>query len=166
MLARTLQHLIGQKLTSVTEVAELAGVSNSTGYRWMADRCQPDFDAVRRVIRGLPSPLAQQALLSVVVTGTNWRLQNNDLKLDLNEDGRIDSDDALDAAIRVVHQAGDSLTQVRANCADQSVTRQQLVDVIDKLNDVMRHSAVVQEILCRMAEAHHPRRKARPLPTA
>jgi len=161
MLARTLQQLIEEDHTSVSEVAELAGVSNSTVYRWIARRSQPDFDAIRRVIRGLPSRHAQQSLLSVITTGTCWRLRNYELHLDINRDGKVDAEDALDATIRVVRSAGQSLANVRSSCAAGSVKKQDLVDLVNELNDVVHHSTIVQEILVRMVETRTKRRIAR-----
>ncbi len=161
MLARTLAQLIEEEQTSVSEVAALAGVSNSTVYRWIARRSQPDFDAIRRVIRGLPSRAAQQALLSVITTGTPWRLRRYELALDLNADGKIDAEDALDAAIRVVRAAGQSLAHVRSSCAADKVKKQDLVDLVGELNDVVQHSTIVQEILIRMVEQRDQRRVTR-----
>jgi transposase len=160
MLARTLQQLIEEEHTSVSEVAELAGVSNSTVYRWIARRSQPDFDAIRRVIRGLPSKHAQRCLLSVITTGTNWRLRSYELHLDINRDGKIDAEDALDATIRVVRSAGQSLASVRSSCAAGSVQKQDLVDLVQQLNDVVQHSTIVQEILVRMVDQRKRRRVA------
>ena len=162
MLASTLQGLIDQQLTSVTEVAELAGVSNSTVYRWIARRSQPDFDAVRRVIRGLPHPDAQQALLSVLTRGTPWRLRSTELSLDVNHDGKIDAEDALDAAIRVVHAAGRSLVHVRSASAAGTVKKQELVDLVGELNEVVTHSTLVQEVLIRMVDQQSRRKRCAP----
>jgi transposase len=162
MLASTLQQLIDAQHTTVAEVAEIAGVSNSTVYRWIARRSQPDFDAIRRVIRGLPDRTAQQALLSVVTAGTNWRLRNYELALDVNRDGKVDAEDALDAAIRVVRAAGQSLAHVRARCAAGQVRKNELVDLVGELNDVIQHSTIVQEVLVRMVDQREKRRIMKP----
>ncbi len=161
MLASTLQQLIDRRHTTVDEIASLAGVSNSTVYRWIGRKSQPDFDAVRRIIRGLPNRRAQEALLAVVTTGTGWRVRAAELSLDINRDGKVDADDALDAAIRVVHDAGRSLMHVRSTCAAGTVRKDDLVDLIALLNHVVEHSTMVQEILIRMVEQKQ-RQRARP----
>lgn len=160
MLASTLQQLIDQDLTNVSEIAELAGVSNSTVYRWISRRSQPDFDAIRLIIRGLPNIEAQQALLSVMTTGTSWRMRSTKMSLDVNHDGKIDTEDALDAAIRVVRGAGQSLTHVRSACAAGTVQKEQLVNLVGELNDVIQHSTVVQELLIQLVEDRRRRRCA------
>lgn len=161
MLAGTLQQLIDEELTSVTEIAELAGVSNSTVYRWIARRSQPDFDAIRRVIRSLPSKRAQQALLTVITSGTNWRLRDYQLSLDVNRDGRVDAEDALDAAIRTVRSAGQSLAHVRSSCSAGEVKKQELVDLVGELNEVIHHSTIVQEVLIRLVDQREKRNRSR-----
>lgn len=159
MLAGTLQQLIDEEQTSVTEIAELAGVSNSTVYRWIARRSQPDFDAVRRIIRGLPSKQAQQALLTVITSGTHWRLRDGEPSLDVNRDGKVDTEDALDAAIRVVRSAGQSLAHVRSSCSAGTVKKQDLVDLVSELNQVIEHSTVVQEVLIRLVDLREQRKR-------
>ena len=162
MLASTLQQLIDHRLTTIDEIAELAGVSNSTVYRWMGRKSQPDFDAVRRIIRGLPNRRAQEALLAVLTTGTGWRIRAAELTLDINHDGRVDADDALDGAIRVVRDAGRSLVQVRSACATGEVPKEELVNLVALLNHVIEHSTLVQEILIQLVESKKPRKAARP----
>lgn len=162
MLATALAKLIESETTSVTEVAELAGVSNSTVYRWISRRSEPSFDAIRRLIRGLPNPRAQEVLLSTLVTGTPYRLHATELALDVNNDGLIDGEDALDAAIRVVYSAGRSLTAVRAAAVAGKVRQDEVVGLVEQLDDVVRHSTLVQEVLIRLVDKGK-RRKAKPL---
>lgn len=162
MLASALSKLIESEATSVTEVAELAGVSNSTVYRWIARRSEPSFDAIRRLIRGLPNPRAQEALLATLLTGTPYRLHATALALDVNQDGQVDGEDALDAAIRAVHSAGRSLTAVRAAAVAGKVRKDEVVGLVDQLNEVVRYSTLVQEVLIRMVDTRK-RHKARPV---
>ena len=161
MLASALQKLIDSEQTTVTEIADLSGVSNSTVYRWIARRSEPSFDAIRRLIRGLPNPRAQETLLSTLTTGTKWRLQAQQMSLDLNRDGVIDGEDALDAAIKVVRGAGRSLTSVRAASVAGKVHQDKVVGLIDELNDLIHYSTIVQEVLIRMVD-NRKRHKAKP----
>ncbi len=161
MLAITLQRLVEQNLTTVKEIGELAGVSPSTVYRWIAGQSQPDFNAIRLLIRHLPNPQAQDALISLLTTGTGWRLTRQILDLDVNHDGRVDTDDALDAAIRAVHAAGDSLRAVRDSARDGVVSREEAVALIAQLNEVIGQSELVQEVMLRLVEARKKRRAAR-----
>lgn len=162
MLATALQKMIDSEQTNVTEVAELAGVSNSTVYRWIARRSEPSFDAIRRLIRGLPDSKAQEMLLATIITGTSFRVQNYNLDLDINEDGVVNSEDALDAAIKVVRGAGRSLTSVRAAAVAGKVRKDEVVQLIEELNEVIHHAALVQEVLILMVDKKR-RRKAKPV---
>ena len=159
MLARTLQRLVREDLTNAREIGELAGVSTSTAYRWIAGESEPDFNSIRLLIRHLKKAPAQEALLAVVTTGTDYRCQRTQLDADVNQDGKVDAGDALDAAILTVHSAGESLTNVRETLADGKVDREQVVRLMGILNDVVQHSAVVQEVLLQLMEASKPRRR-------
>ncbi|MEO0515097.1 MAG: helix-turn-helix transcriptional regulator [Planctomycetota bacterium] len=160
MLHRTLQQLVDRKLTTAKEMGELAGVSTSTVYRWIAGQSQPDFDAVRLLVRLLPNPAAQEALLRVVTAGTDWKLDRMDLDLDLNGDGRIDAADALDASIAAVKHAADSLAQVRAKCCDETspATAEDTLELITQLGDVMTNCTIAQRVLLDMADQRRKRK--------
>jgi predicted DNA-binding transcriptional regulator AlpA len=161
MLARTLQRLVDTNLTSIQEIAELTGVSNSTVYRWVAGKCQPDFESIRRLIRTLPNPRAQEALLSVITSGSAWGIRPADTGLDVNNDGTVDFDDALDASIQAVHAAGQSLTSVREATGDGQMHMYQLVTVIGQLNEVIHNATMVQDILIRTIETQEKKKKSK-----
>jgi len=159
MLAPTLQQLIESKLTTAQELAELSGVAPSTVYRWIAGESEPDFDAVRMLLRHLPRVEAQRAILTAFTAGTPWQHYAIDAELDVNHDGRVDDNDALDASIEAVQAAGASLAAVREACKDRVLEADQAARVISMLNVVLRQCAVTQRILLRLVET---RRKARP----
>ena len=91
MLAKTLHRIIDKKFTTAKEVSELAGVSQSTVYRWIAGQSQPDFDSVRLLVRLLPDMRAQKALLTAFTAGTDWHATHMNLELDVNHDGKVDA---------------------------------------------------------------------------
>jgi AcrR family transcriptional regulator len=158
MFKTTLQMLIDQGATSAREVAELAGVSTSTVYRWVSGQSQPDFDSVRLLIRHLPNRKAQQALLDVLITGTCWQLSHAELDLDVNHDGRIDTDDALDASVEAVRCAAESLATVRDANRGQSLSADQTLRLIALLNDVVRQCTITQRVLVELSEARRKRK--------
>ena len=159
MLHRTLQQMIDRKLTTAKEMGELTGVSTSTIYRWIAGQSQPDFDAVRLLVRLLPNPAAQEMLLRVVTAGTDWKLDRMQLDLDLNKDGRVDAADALDASIAAVRHAADSLAQVRATCGeDKQPDAEQTLALMTELGDAMTHCTIAQRVLLDMAEQRRKRK--------
>jgi AcrR family transcriptional regulator len=147
MLATTLQKLVEEGKTTVPELAELAGVSPSTVYRWLGRRSQPDFDSIRLLVRHLPDPMTQQSILALLTTGTSWRLTRHDVDLDINHDGRIDAEDALDAAIQTVYDAGEALTNVRQASSDGTISREEAFTLVRVLDEVIGHSVLVQNIM-------------------
>ena len=113
MLAKALQKLIDQQLTTAKEIGELAGVSTSTVYRWVNCESQPDFDSIRLLVRHLPKAEAQEIILSVFTAGTTWQMATLECDMDVNGDGQIDAEDALDACIQAVKCSADALEQIR-----------------------------------------------------
>jgi hypothetical protein len=158
MLAKTLSELIDRKITTAREIGELAGVSTSTVYRWIARQSQPDFDSIRLLLRHLPSRAGQEALLNVFTAGTEWSASHQELNLDVNSDGQIDADDALDASIEAVKSAGRSLAQVRAASRGQLLQPEQTLDLIAQLNHVVRQCTITQRVLIELSEQRRKRK--------
>ncbi|MBI1370469.1 MAG: helix-turn-helix domain-containing protein [Planctomycetes bacterium] len=158
MLAKTLQRIIDDKLTTAREVGDLTGVAPSTVYRWIRGESEPDFNAVRLLVRHLHNPLAVEALLSAFVAGTAWRCYNLEAELDVNADGKIDIDDALDSAIAAVRGAGRSLSAVRKASIDGVVDQDESIELVAILNDVIRQCSITQQVLVIMSEGRGRRK--------
>ncbi len=152
MLEAALQRIINRKLTTAREIGEMAGVSTSTVYRWISGQSQPDFNSIRLLVRHLPDRRAQEAILSAFVAGTAWQLRHLELELDVNEDGTIDADDALDAAIDAVKAAAKTLQQVRSASRQRGLSAEQTIEVLALLNQVARHCTVTERVLVQLAE--------------
>lgn len=153
MLATALQRLIDQKLTTARELGDLAGVSTSTVYRWINGESQPDFDAIRLLLRHLKNHKAQQEILSVFTSGTAWQLVYVDQDLDVNQDGRIDAQDALDACINAVQHTAESLRHVRAGTRPGTrLDSDQIVEILNMLNQVGQQCNITQRVLVKLTE--------------
>lgn len=165
MISAALSNIIEQKLTTVGEISELAGVSPSTVYRWINGQTQPPYDAVRLLIRHLPDPQAQRVLLLYTIRGTPWQIRGPHENLDINDDGKIDGNDALDTMIRVVRNASTSLVQIREALRQKPLTHHEMMEALETLEDVAIESCLAQQILARIQESHapRPRRQAQPL---
>ena len=162
MLAATLEQLIEQKLTSVDEIGELTGVASSTVYRWIAGQSQPDFETIRLLVRHIRNSDAQRALLTAFTAGTAWQMRYLHENLDVNHDGRVDANDALDASIRLVRAAGDSLGRIRDACRDTPPTRVHAAEAVKVLEEVIHQCCITQQVLVRLSEGspNGQRRKA------
>ena len=158
MLATTLQTLIDQKLTTAREIGDLTGVAPSTVYRWIRGESQPDFDAIRLLVRHLPNPKAQGSILAAFTIGTNWRAYNHDLELDVNLDGTVDATDAIDASINAVRAAGRSLSQVRDASRAGALDKDKCVELITLLNDIIHQCTLTQQILVHLSEKREKRK--------
>lgn len=154
MLRQTLESMIKQDLTSAREMAELAGVSTSTIYRWIGGQSQPDFDSIRMLFRHLPSKEAQQALGVAFAAGTGWAMSavDPDPELDINHDGRIDPFDALSASIDAVRTAAESLDHVRNACRDGAIRKDEAIHLIQLFSQTIRQCTLTQQILLRVSE--------------
>ncbi|WP_200761554.1 helix-turn-helix domain-containing protein [Poriferisphaera corsica] len=158
MLAKTLQMMIDENLTTAKEIGELSGVSTSTVYRWISGQSQPDFDSIRLLVRHMPRKEAQEALLSVYSAGTAWQYSHMDLELDVNDDGVVDVEDALDAAINMMRNAAETLAQLRAVRNGEPMDPEKTLQQIALLNEVARNCTITQRVLVDMAEQRRKRK--------
>ncbi|MEM6393148.1 MAG: helix-turn-helix transcriptional regulator [Planctomycetota bacterium] len=152
MLQQTLQRLIDQKHTSAKEMGELAGVSPSTVYRWISGQSQPDYESIRLLLRHLPSRASQKALLHAFTAGTDWHCTMMEVELDVNHDGHVDADDALDASCQAVKSSTDSLLAIRAASRGKALTSDETIELISMLGTVVRQCTITQRILVDLAE--------------
>ena len=158
MLAKTLKRIIDKQFTSAKEISELTGVSQSTVYRWIAGQSQPDFDSVRLLVRLLPDTRAQKALLTAFTAGTDWHATHMNLELDINADGKVDADDALDASCNALKSSSDTLLSIRAASKGKVLTSDETLELISALNMTVRHCTITQRILVDMAEQRKKRK--------
>jgi len=158
MLSKTLKRIIDQDFTSAKEISELTGVSQSTVYRWIAGQSQPDFDSVRLLVRLLPDARAQKALLTAFTAGTDWHITHMNLELDINADGQVDADDALDASCNALKTSSDTLVSIREASKGKILNSDETLELISLLNHTVRHCTVTQRILVDMAEQRKKRK--------
>ena len=159
LLAPTLQKLIDSNTTTAKDLGEMAGVSSSTIYRWINGESEPDFDSIRLILHHLPDIDAQLAILTAFIAGTPWTVTQTSGDLDVNHDGRVGREDALDAAISCVHIASDSLQQIRTACRDGKITEAEAQRVAQLLGDVINQCSITQQVVMSIVEPK--RRKAK-----
>ncbi|MGB1124472.1 MAG: helix-turn-helix domain-containing protein [Phycisphaeraceae bacterium] len=158
MLAKTFKRIIDKQFTSAKEISELTGVSQSTVYRWIAGQSQPDFDSVRLLVRLLPDARAQKALLTAFTAGTDWHVTHMNLELDVNMDGRVDAEDALDASCNALKTSSDTLVSIREASNGKILSSDETLELISLLNHTVRHCTITQRILVDMAEQRKKRK--------
>jgi len=158
MLTKTLNRMIQKNQTTAREIAELAGVSTSTVYRWIAGQSQPDFDSIRLLVRHLPNKKAQASLLNAFTMGTGWQFACPDLELDVNDDGKIDAADALDASIGAVHSSAESLRKLRHAFRDGMANSEQILELIHLLQNTAGHCTITQQVLVHLSEKNKRRK--------
>lgn len=158
MLSKTLKRIIDNQFTSAKEISELTGVSQSTVYRWIAGQSQPDFDSVRLLVRLLPDTRAQKALLTAFTAGTDWHVTHMNLELDVNMDGKVDADDALDASCKALKSSSDTLLSIREASKGKLLNSDETLELISILNHTVRHCTITQRILVDMSEQRKKRK--------
>lgn len=158
MLTKTLNRMIDKKQTTAREIAEMAGVSASTVYRWIAGQSQPDFDSIRLLVRHLPNKEAQESLLNVFTMGTTWQFACPDLELDINADGKIDAADALDASIEAVNSSVKNLKKLRAAFRDGKADADEVLELIHLLQCTSSQCMITQQVLVYLSEQQKRRK--------
>ncbi len=158
MLTKTLNMMIEKKQTTAREIAEMAGVSTSTVYRWIAGQSQPDFDSIRLLVRHLPNKEAQELLLNTFTMGTTWQFARPELELDVNADGKIDAADALDASIEAVHSSAKNLKTLRAAFRDGKADADEVLELIHLLQHTASQCTITQQVLVHLSEKNKRRK--------
>ena len=77
---------------------------------------------------------------------------------DVNDDGVIDAEDALDASIETVKSAGHSLKSVRNANRDGMLTSDEILELVALLNHVSRQWTITQRVLVELAEQQRRRK--------
>lgn len=158
MLTKTLNRMIEMKQTTAREIAEMAGVSASTVYRWIAGQSQPDFDSIRLLVRHLPNKQAQESLLKTFTMGTTWQFACPDMELDVNADGKIDAADALDASIEAVHSSVKNLKQLRTAFHKGDADADDVLELIHLLQHTSSQCMITQQIVVHLCEKNKRRK--------
>jgi hypothetical protein len=147
---------------TVKQMADLLGIQPDNVYPYHHDR-QLTMDRFRLIFRHCGNPVAQQALLQVLLEGTDWQAEYCDKDLDVNGDGDVNVDDALVAAIDadVAHAA--FCKELVAKGIKAGLTSEQL-DKMEQATFAAMRSLRQSLAIARWLREHTvQRRKARPL---
>ncbi len=158
MLSTTLQQLIDDGMTTAREIGDLAGVAPSTVYRWVSGRSEPTCTQVRILIRHLPHRAAQTMLLTALTSATAWRFYHVETDLDHNHDGRVTSDDALDATIDMMRCATEAMSGIREATRGKIISPNEASKLIQILAKAIQRCTLTQNVLTHLAEKNTARR--------
>lgn len=130
MLADIIQNLIDGRHTTAKEIAHVTGYASSTVYGWLSGQARIPADAIRSLCTRHPSVDVQNAICDAM-TGSRASIANplTDEELDVNGDGTIDCDDALDSAIAAVGAASRLLDEVRQTHLTKHVDSDTMIDI-------------------------------------
>jgi hypothetical protein len=145
VISETIRFLTNKGITTHVELAELAGISDSSVGRYATDQSQPSFDTVRCWVWLHPRIEARQAFAECLIPPTKGRvfLVDGAIAGDVNGDGRATIDDVMDGAIRVCSRAQATLEQARAAQADGQITETELVHMLAAGNELKRVANVM-----------------------
>lgn len=127
-LGGILKTLDQQRVISAADVADATGASLSTAYRWMQGESEPPYSQLRALCRELPAEAAEQIVRDLI--GSRFTLiAAEDADPDINGDGRVDVNDALDGAITCTRDANHMLEQVRDATRDGQITQKEVTTI-------------------------------------
>ncbi|WP_432797694.1 hypothetical protein [Poriferisphaera sp. WC338] len=162
MISECLRQLLERKLISVKEIEEATGRGNSTVYRWLEKKSQPDINDFISMIQRIESRPVRSALIDAIITDlpvlVHWVENESDNMYTLSP-----TSFAADARTNLV-QAMQTLLSMLATLQNISpnerISSHDSTDMSDKLNKLMHQLSVMKQGLARHAGK---RRKARPL---
>ncbi len=148
MLANILRQMVQDRLTTPTEIGELAGVSISTVYRWMNGQSHPGFDSIRLLIRHLSNPEAQRALLTALLSGTAWRVHFvNSTEGNNHHPAATDAPRTMARVLHAVRESSTALTLANDRLASNPQAREPIVHVMPVLAKLVDETSQAQRAL-------------------
>jgi hypothetical protein len=113
MISRILSDLCNvHHQTTPKQIAYVCGVHPNTVYNWLRGSTPPG-DAIQRLIVHHPNPAVQERLVEWMSGGRATIGVDDAVDLDINADGKVDTEDVLDGAIEAVDDAAAVLRRVR-----------------------------------------------------
>lgn len=156
MLAPALRRLIEEKHTHAKELAQVAGVAQSTVYRWLDGESEPDFSHLSRLLSGLHDVLAREGLLLALLEGSGFGAHRESLELDVNRDGVVDHHDAIAAVCGAIGHTTDSLQAIHETSRGRRLSEQELADARALLQAAIVQCATTRAVLSEMHKGRKP----------
>ena len=153
MLNLVLRQLIEKKLTTVREIVELTGRGETTVYRWVNGKTQPDFDDMRRLLRHLPDHTARQAILSFFTSDLpveiEWLSDDIDLVPGV---GDKEKHHAFDLSLLALECMVDILGHVRHDTRNEALSSEANTEALAHIEAVMRYMTLARRALVEQGE--------------
>lgn len=146
MLSHTLNSLIDDGHVTV-KVLSIVGECPESTVRDMLHRESdlPQYRRLARWCRHLPD-VCRQALIDSLTAGTA-SCQTHRIDLDVNHDGRVDQDDAIDGAIQMNRHIAGILEQVRKASRDGRIDEGESAQIVQLLRDSIRSADTIVQLL-------------------
>lgn len=161
VLAETLHRLDDDGAIDIHAAKAYTGISRSTINRWINGDREPGFRHIKQFFLS-QSPRVQLAILNVFSAGTNWTHTDLPTDLDINGDGQVDTDDALDALIISLDVVSDSLKQIRKS-RNSKFTDVLTADLCERIDRLVTHAVAGKSVIQFLNLQNNSRRAARPL---
>ena len=155
MLANVLRQMVQDRLTTPTEISELAGVSISTVYRWMNGQSHPGFDSIRLLIRHLSNPEAQRSLLTALLAGTAWRILHSGHHSPTGTDSPVDTPRTMNRVLNTLRESSTVLTLVHDRLSSNPHAREPIVHALPVLAKLLDEASQAQRALQHAYEQQH-----------
>lgn len=154
---------IDREWTTPKQLALVSGMSRSTIGNWLHGTNEPTLNAVQGWLCHHPNRRFKQLLLDAVTMGAA-RLAKDQISLnalDINGDGVVDIEDAMDSAIKTAGDAHTTLAVIREATSDGKITHDQFHDIAIEISNVRRDLDIALNIC---AESVERRSKCNPTP--
>lgn len=151
-LDELLMELVERGVITRKQLGLAAMRSRDWAERLVRGETLPGWDELRLLIQNLPQDAVTEIFL-LLLCNTRWNpptLNDEAAELDVNNDGKINLDDALDSAINGSHAAQEALEKVRQAQANGDFSSLTVTDIAATIGRSWRANDAVVRILRRM----------------
>ena len=162
MISECLRQLLERKLITVKEIEEATGRGNSTVYRWLEKKSQPDINDYCNMIQRIERRAVRAALIDAIITDlpvlVHWIENDGDHLITPGSASFVE--ESRSQLVRAMQTLLSMLSTLECVNANERLSSSECSDMGEELNRLMHQMSIMKQALARHAGR---RRKARPL---
>ena len=162
MINGILQKLVNDNLLTVRFLADLWNITPQAVYNYF-NGTEPTYGKIRTLFRRSDKPDVQKEILQDLLSGTGWYAAHVEADKDVNGDGDVDLDDAMEAALAAMQNHAEFLHKFYAASQAGKLSEREHAEARRFAATIIESAVLVDRIIEHVAEQQVKRRPARPI---
>jgi hypothetical protein len=143
---------------TISSMADVLSRSSASVYRYLSGETDLEYGQVRALVKLTDNTALQEAILLDLTKGTGWYVAKVPAHLDVNGDGDVDLDDALQKAIETNQQTAAFLADALETSKRQRMTPADALRLRELTQRMLENTILIQQIVAFHAEAIEKRK--------